>query len=360
MADSSALQRIQASVLDEYTNKGVLEDFVFRHREMTSIAAGLIVKKQGNKDFFTQMSLARNPNYQGFGIGDTWKIKNFKGYPKAQWQMKEHVITVPLSEQEKAYGDSGLQLFDITKHVVTTTEKSLSDNLADDFILSDGTGDDGKRGMGLEVIVGDKSSPWPIVGGLDTREHPWWQSIIKRPEISFPEIDLADPTTPWTYGTDTNSVTNPFNSADTVPWQLLTLDMVDEYIDLARKVGPGPKFCLTTTEIIRRMLKLIRAEAGEASLVRVQGSTLYAGHEHVVYRDVTFMQDRAVKRGDMYWLTGEGDSLAIRVLPSHWMKNLPWQRPVDQGVDYSAIYAWWQMYSQNRRNLGKFIRVAHK
>lgn len=354
------LTRLQASTLEDYVNGGATEDMVFSSTPFLTYveSSGMIVRKAGGKLFRSNIRLARNENYQGFGPDDTWVIKPFRGYTRAEWEMKEHVIPASLSAQDQAYNDGDVSIFDIVKDVVDVTNKSLADELNYDLLLSDGTGDGSKRAHGMNFIIGDKDSLYPVVGDIDARQYPWWQSVVKRPAITYPKITRRDPSAAWTYGVETDLVQNPFTASTDVTWQPLTLSLIDEMVDTLKKYGPGPEVCVTTTEIQRTLIRLVKAEG---ILVWNQAGTstdtLVGGHEHVMYRGVRFIVDQMCPDGTMFFINSE--SLKVRVHPEYWMKARPWQEPFDQATKYMAIFAWYQMYSIDRRHLGKIERVAH-
>lgn len=354
------LTRLEASTLEDYVNSGATEDMVFSSTPFLTYVqnSGMIVKKAGGKLFRSNIRLARNENFQGFGADDTWVIKPFRGYTRAEWEMKEHVIPASISAQDEAYNDGDVSVFDIVKDVVDVTNKSLADELNYDMIMSDGSGDGGKRAHGMNYLIGDATSEPAIVGDISAVQYPWWQSPVKRPGYTYPTIARRDPSTTWTYGTETDLVQNPFASGADVTWQPLTLSLVDEMVDLLKKYGPGAEVCVTTTEILRTMIRLVKAEGILVWNQAGSGTdTLVGGHEAVIYRGIRFVTDDMCPQGSMFFVNSE--SLKVRVHPEYWMRARPWQEPYDQATKYMAIFAWYQMYVVDRRGLGKIEKVAH-
>lgn len=355
MAGSLDLDRIAASTIEDYVNNGALEDQVFTATPwLTYVQNKLIERKATGDTFKSNFSLGRNENFQSYGPYQTWTFTPDKGYGRAEWKRREHVITATISGQEEEYNSGPGAMWDVVENVVKRTTMSLQEQLEKLMIQSVGGP---KTAHGLELLIGDASSTYTTVGGLDCRDAPWWQSIIKRPGQTFPVIDWENIDTAWTYGTTADTTQNPWDSLDSTPWQVLTLDMLDEMVDLMSIQDDGTKrVLLTTKEIKRAIIRLMKAE-GVQTLKDTTG-TLVGGFDNVVYQNMTVIDSIRVKKGDI-WVVNEKD-LTVRVHPNRWLKTRPWISPYDQDAKYMAIFAWWQMYTNNRRGLAKFEKVSHK
>ena len=351
--------KLVVSTLEDYINGGVLEDVVFTKTPFLEYAQrNLIEKKPAGEIFRVNIRTGRNNNFQGYGPLQTWTFQPDKGYTRAQYDRKEHVITAVISGQEEEYNTGDLALFDIVKETTDKLTMSLEEDLEKRLIRNHGqTVDQSKEAHGLELLVGDSLSTYTKVGNIDALDAPWWQSIVKRPGYDFPVIDWENIFTAWTWPTDTNTTQNPYDAADVVNWQALTLDMIDQMITYLNLAGEDAKLCLTTPDIKQAMVRLLKANGYQVQR-DTSGKMVGATRDNVVYRNIVFVDSIRVKKGDMFFLCDEG--IKIRVHPNKWMVTRPWISPYDQDAKYMAVYAWFQMYSVDRRSLGKIEKVAHK
>lgn len=351
-------ERIVDLALQDYYNQGSIQNKSFANRTITTMASRWIERKPTGKTFEEGHAMGRNSTYKGFGPRDTFDTVNFGNFPKGKWTMKEHVISLDYTDQDEIYNKAGNSLLSLVNFYTEATDKSLADSLGDDWILSDGTGDDGKRGHGFKLLFGDATDDaGREVGGLLASDHPWHQAIVKRPGKGLPSVDLRDPMAAWTFPTDTTlDVNDPFSLSET--WQLFNLDVLDEYLDLQMKLGNEVTWCLTTDKIFRRAKKLIRASDGNLETVTLSSGTLTVPKiEAINYKGCVFTWDYMVPDGEMFF--GNDMNLKIRVQPDAWLRKFPFQRPHNQGVNYGYIYAWWQMYTTKRNALGRFTKVSH-
>lgn len=356
MAGQLDLDRLVASTIEDYVNGGGLEDQVFTMTPFLTFVQNKLIERKATGDTFkSNFSVGRNNNFQGYGPYQTWTFAPDRGYARAEWKRREHVITAVVSGQEEEYNSGPGAMWDVVENIVNRTTMSLQEDMEKNMIQSVGTP---KLAHGLELLIGDASSLHTTVGGLDCRDAPWWQSIVKRPQLSFPIIDWENVDTAWTTVADTsNNTTNPFDSGDATVWQTLTLDMLDEMVDLMSIQDDGVKrVMLTTKEIKRALIRLMKAE-GVMTLKDTTG-TLVGGFDNVVYQGMTVIDSIRVPKGTIY-IINEKD-LRVRVHPNRWLKTRPWISPYDQDAKYMAIFAWYQMYTNNRRGLAKFEKVSHK
>lgn len=354
MAGSLDLDRLVASTIEDYVNGGELEDQVFtRTPFLTYVQNHLLERKATGDTFRENFSLGRNENFQGYGPYQTWTFTPDRGYGRSEWKRKEHVITATISGQEEEYNSGPGAMWDVVKDVTMRATKSLQERIEKTLIQSVGGP---KLAHGLELLIGDASSTYTTVGGLDCRDAPWWQSLVKRPGYAWPVIDWENIDTAWTYPTVTDTTQNPWNAADTDPWQVLTLDVLDEMVDLLSVQDEGTKrILLTTKEIKRAIIRLMKAE-GMMTLKDTTG-TLVGGYDNVVYQGMTIIDSIRVERGDIWVINSE--DLKVRVHPNRWLKSRPWISPFDQDAKYMAIFAWFQMWTPNRRGLAKIEKVSH-
>lgn len=358
MASTTDIEKLPASVLEDYVNNGDMEDVVFTATPfLTWVQKHCIEKKAGGETFRGQIRTGRNNNWQGYGPYQTWVFQPDKGYARPIWNRREHVITATLSGQEEEYNSGEMTTFDIVEETISKATKSLMEKIEKVTIQNDGTIP--REAAGLALLGGDALSLYTNVGGIDSRDAPWWQSIIKRPGYGLPVINWEDNSVPWTYPTETNTTTNPFDSTDvTSVWQFLTLDMLDEMVDLMKNVDPSeaPMLLLTTSEIKRAIIRLVKADG--AVVQRDTTGTLVGGYDNVVYRNLTIIDSVRCPRGTMYFLSN--DSFRVRVTPNRWLSTRPWATPYDQDAKYMGIFAWFQCYTLDRRGIGIFTNVSHK
>lgn len=361
MATNDGYSKLLDVALDEWYNENDIQNMSFANRTITTMASKWIERKNCGKQFRSKHALGRNTSYKGFGPRDTFNTSSFGSFPEGLWEMKEHVITLDIPDQEKIYNNNEYGILDLAKFYTETTDKSLADSLGDDWLLSNGEGDDGKRGHGFALLFGDATSDaGRKVGDMLASQYPFHQAVIKRPSLTLPVINLRDPMAAWTTAADTSlDVTNPFDSGDTDPWQLFTLDGMDEYLALQQTLGNDVTWCLTTDKIFRRVKKLIRASDGNLQTVTLSSGTISVPKIQAInYQGVIFTWDYMVPDGEMYF--GNDSNLKIRVHADAWLRKFPSQRPHNQGVDYGYIYAWWQMYTNKRNALGRWTKVSHK
>lgn len=350
------ISKLVISTLEDYVNSGQLEDVVFTKTPFLEyVQKNMVERKSGGEVFRINIRTGRNNNFQGYGPYQTWTFAPDKGYTRAQYDRKEHVITASISGQEEEYNAGDVEVFDLVQETVTKLNNSLEEDLEKVIIQYDGTVP--KVAHGIQLLVGDKNSAITKVGGIDCVDAPFWQSIIKRPGYDFPVIDWENPMTAWTWPTDTNTTQNPYDALDATSWQALTLDMIDQMIMYLNLSGENPKLVLTTPDIKQAMVRLLKAN-GYTVQRDSSGSMVGQTRDNVVYRNLVFIDSIRCKKGDMWFLNNE--CLKMRVHPNRWMTTRPWTTPYDQDAKYMAVYAWFQVYARDRRGLGKFEKVAHK
>ena len=350
------ISKLVISTLEDYVNGGELEDVVFTKTGfMEYVNKNMLERKGMGEVFRVNIRTGRNNNFQGYAPYQTFNFQPDKGYARAQYDRKEHVITASISGQEEEYNTGDVALFDLVKETTDKLDKSLPEDIERILIQFDGTIP--KYAHGLQLLVGDANSTFTKVGNIDCLDAPWWQSIVKRPGYDFPVIDWENIWTAWTWPTDTNTTQNPYDSVDATPWQALTLDMLDQMITYLDLAGENAKLCLTTPDMKQAIVRLLKAN-GYVVQRDASGSMVGATRENVVYRNIVFVDSIRVRKGDMWFLNNE--CLKVRVHPNRWMTSRPWVTPYDQDAKYMAVYAWFQMYTSDRRGLGKFEKVAHK
>lgn len=351
------LDRLVASTLEDWVNDGDAEDVVFTRTPFLTYTMNKLIERKASGDTFkSQFRTGRNNNFQGYGPYQTWTFQPDRGYARAEWKRKEHVLTASISGQEEQYNTGSETLFDLVEEVTEKATMSLQEDVERMTIRNDGTNP--KQAHGLELLVGDASSALQVVGGIDCRDAPWWQSMVKRPGSTWPSIDWENIETAWTYGTGEPTTINPAGDNGTT-WQQLTLDLLDEVVDLLNiPLGQGEnnRILLTTPQLKRAIIRLMKADG--VTILKDTSGTLVGGHDNAIYRNLTIIDSIRVKAGDIYILNDA--ALKLRVHPTRWMTTRPWISPYDQDAKYMAIYAWCQMYTRDRRCHAKLERVTHK
>lgn len=354
----------EATDFAEQLNKGSLDHVILSDKNpfLTYVQNSGSMEDGRMKRWGKNLTDATNDAYTGFLCNeDVRPPTRFKGVGVTDWSMNEHVIPLDICVQEEMYDvPDHAPLSDSIKEKLDVTTMSLAKALNKQMQV-------GPLGVpatspGYLWLIDDALGANHNVGGIDNRDNAWWQSLVKRPGSSWPLINHDDYSQAWTYLTTADTVVNPFNAADPVPWQEFTIfGILDKYLEQARELstGGGDKmYCWMTPELHTKLMQLIKAEAGICTLLSKQGDTIIGDAEHVVYRGITFVVSYVLPRGTITFINPY--DLKFRKHPAMWLRARPWIEAERAQRKTMMINAWWGPHiAGSPMGLARVERLSH-
>jgi len=285
-----------------------LVDNVFSARPLVYFLkkAGQVRVVNGGNKIVLPLMYGQNSTAGSYSAYDSISITPQTGITAAEYNWKQYAATIAISGIEEAQNSSEEAIIDLLEAKTFQAEETITEQMDQMFIQSDGTGNSGKDWLGLEILVRDAQA---TVGGIDASTDAWWESYV---EGTAGSLTLADMRTAY------NSVA----------------------------VGNDqPNVILTEQTLFEAYEDLLQSQERF-----MDASTADGGFQNLLFKGAPVVYDDYVNTGDMYFLNtkyirlvGHGDN---------WFKPTPFVRPDNQDARYAQILCYGELTISNRARQG--------
>lgn len=285
-----------------------LVDNVFSARPLVFFLkkAGQVRVVNGGNKIVLPLMYGQNSTAGSYSAYDSISITPQTGITAAEYNWKQYAATIAISGIEEAQNSSEEAIIDLLEAKTFQAEETITEQMDQMFIQSDGTGNSGKDWLGLEILVRDATA---TVGGIDASVDSWWESYV---EGTAGSLSLADMRTAY------NSVA----------------------------VGNDqPNVILTEQTLFEAYEDLLQSQERF-----MDASTADGGFQNLLFKGAPVVYDDYVNAGDMYFLNtkyirlvGHGDN---------WFKPTPFVRPDNQDARYAQILCYGELTISNRKRQG--------
>lgn len=285
-----------------------LVDNVFSARPLVYFLkkAGQVRVVNGGNKIVLPLMYGQNSTAGSYSAYDTIDITPQTGITAAEYNWKQYAATIAISGIEEAQNSSEEAIIDLLEAKTFQAEETITEQMDQMFIQSDGTGNSGKDWLGLEILVRDATA---TVGGIDASVDSWWESYV---EGTAGSLDLA-------------SMRTAYNSV---------------------AVGNDqPNVILTEQTLFEAYEDLLQSQERF-----MDASTADGGFQNLLFKGAPVVYDDYVNAGDMYFLNtkyirlvGHGDN---------WFKPTPFVRPDNQDARYAQIICYGELTISNRKRQG--------
>jgi len=285
-----------------------LVDNVFSARPLVYFLkkAGQVRVINGGNKIVLPLMYGQNSTAGSYSAYDSISITPQTGITAAEYNWKQYAATIAISGIEEAQNSSEEAIIDLLEAKTFQAEETITEQMDQMFIQSDGTGNSGKDWLGLEILVRDAQA---TVGGIDASVDSWWESYVDGGAAS---LSLADMRTAY------NSVA----------------------------VGNDqPNVILTEQTLFEAYEDLLQSQERF-----MDASTADGGFQNLLFKGAPVVYDDYVNTGDMYFLNtkyirlvGHGDN---------WFKPTPFVRPDNQDARYAQILCYGELTISNRARQG--------
>lgn len=285
-----------------------LVDNVFSARPLVFFLkkAGQVRVVNGGNKIVLPLMYGQNSTAGSYSAYDSISITPQTGITAAEYNWKQYAATIAISGIEEAQNSSEEAIIDLLEAKTFQAEETITEQMDQMFIQSDGTGNSGKDWLGLEILVRDAQA---TVGGIDASTDAWWESYV---EGTAGSLSLADMRTAY------NSVA----------------------------VGNDqPNVILTEQTLFEAYEDLLQSQERF-----MDASTADGGFQNLLFKGAPVVYDDYVNTGDMYFLNtkyirlvGHGDN---------WFKPTPFVRPDNQDARYAQILCYGELTISNRKRQG--------
>lgn len=285
-----------------------LVDNVFSARPLVFFLkkAGQVRVINGGNKIVLPLMYGQNSTAGSYSAYDSISITPQTGITAAEYNWKQYAATIAISGIEEAQNSSEEAIIDLLEAKTFQAEETITEQMDQMFIQSDGTGNSGKDWLGLEILVRDATA---TVGGIDASVDSWWESYV---EGTAGSLSLADMRTAY------NSVA----------------------------VGNDqPNVILTEQALFEAYEDLLQSQERF-----MDASTADGGFQNLLFKGAPVVYDDYVNAGDMFFLNtkyirlvGHGDN---------WFKPTPFVRPDNQDARYAQILCYGELTISNRKRQG--------
>lgn len=285
-----------------------LVDNVFSARPLVYFLkkAGQVRVVNGGNKIVLPLMYGQNSTAGSYSAYDSISITPQTGITAAEYNWKQYAATIAISGIEEAQNSSEEAIIDLLEAKTFQAEETITEQMDQMFIQSDGTGNSGKDWLGLEILVRDATA---TVGGIDASTDSWWESYV---EGTAGSLDLA-------------SMRTAYNSV---------------------AVGNDqPNVILTEQTLFEAYEDLLQSQERF-----MDASTADGGFQNLLFKGAPVVYDDYVNTGDMYFLNtkyirlvGHGDN---------WFKPTPFVRPDNQDARYAQILCYGELTISNRARQG--------
>lgn len=291
-----------------------LEDNIFSNLPLWYFLneAGHIKKVSGGAFIREPVMYAGNDTVGSYHGYDPIPTTPQEGISSATYEWAEFAGSIAISGREEAQNSSEEQIIDLLEAKVEQLELSLTEEL-DRLSFLDGTGNDGKDPLGLDVLVDATST----VGGIDRSAEAWWEAHVADAQPLHATAGIASLNTAY------NSVTRGTYAPD---FELTTQALFEVYESL-----------------LEPNLRYANTKVGDA------------GFQNLVHKGVPVVFDPYCQESTWYFLNSR--NLYIKAHKDVWFKNTPFKENTNQNARYSQILLMYQLVTNNARFNAKLTNV---
>lgn len=285
-----------------------LIDNVFSARPLVYFLkqAGQIRTIAGGAKIVVPLLYGQNSTAGSYSSYDSIDITPQTGITAAEYSWKQYAATIAISGIEEAQNSSEEQVISLLEAKTFQAEETITEQMDDMFINSDGSGNSGKDWLGLAKLVKDQ---YAVVGGIDADSDAWWASWV---EGTAGSLTLADMRSAY------NSVSVGNDSPNMI---LTTQALFEAYEDLLQ---PQERF--------------------------MDSKTADGGFQNLLFKGAPVTYDNYVSAGDMFFL----NTKYIRLVghSDNWFKPTPFVRPNNKDARFAQILCYGELTISNRSRQG--------
>jgi hypothetical protein len=282
---------------------------------------GFIGKSGG--DFISgPIEYALNTTVQSYSDTDEFSTTRVDVFDRYEYQWKEYVGTVLMSELEKDRNAGEGQVFDLLPAKMESLRKSLRRKLNEDA-YGDGTGNSGKAITGLAALV--SSTPTTgTVGGINRANFSFWRNQQTSGAQSSSAFDNLRATMRSIYNLCSNGVSEDH-----------------------------PSFGVTDRTVFEGYESLL--VANERFTDKKDGDGAFK-NERLKFKGMMLSYDTSCTASTMYFLNPEFYKWIYKT--GAWMKGRPAVNPANQTVDIFAVRSMLNTIATQPRRLGVLTAIT--
>jgi hypothetical protein len=282
---------------------------------------GFIGKSGG--DFISgPIEYALNTTVQSYSDTDEFATTRVDVFDRYEYQWKEYVGTVLMSELEKDRNSGEGQVFDLLPAKMESLRKSLRRKLNEDA-YGDGTGNSGKAITGLAALV--SSTPTTgTVGGINRANFSFWRNQQTSGAQSSSAFDNLRATMRSIYNLCSNGVSEDH-----------------------------PSFGVTDRTVFEGYESLL--VANERFTDKKDGDGAFK-NERLKFKGMMLSYDTSCAASTMYFLNPEFYKWIYKT--GAWMKGRPAVNPANQTVDIFAVRSMLNTIATQPRRLGVLTAIT--
>jgi hypothetical protein len=282
---------------------------------------GFIGKSGG--DFISgPIEYALNTTVQSYSDTDEFATTRVDVFDRYEYQWKEYVGTVLMSELEKDRNSGEGQVFDLLPAKMESLRKSLRRKLNEDA-YGDGTGNSGKAITGLAALV--SSTPTTgTVGGINRANFSFWRNQQTSGAQSSSAFDNLRATMRSIYNLCSNGVSEDH-----------------------------PSFGVTDRTVFEGYESLL--VANERFTDKKDGDGAFK-NERLKFKGMMLSYDTSCTASTMYFLNPEFYKWIYKT--GAWMKGRPAVNPANQTVDIFAVRSMLNTIATQPRRLGVLTAIT--
>lgn len=266
--------------------------------------ADQIKKIAGGHKIVTPLIYGQNTTVKSYSMYDDLDITPQDGISAAEYPWAQASGSISISGYEERVNRGDEEVVDLLEAKIMQTEETLTEWLDEQFITSNGTGNNGKDPLGLPRLVGQNST---AVGGIDPAAggNEFWQSTINTA----------------TEALGIGRLTNTYNTvsvgADKPGFGLAPQDLYEKYESLLQ---PMQRF--------------------------TDSKVADAGFQNLMFKGSPVCYDNYVAAGDWWWLNPK--YLRIVAHKDAWFTPTPFVKPNNKDARYAQIILQFQLVCSNR------------
>lgn len=320
---------IMATTMQEYAP--TLENQCFENQPFLNwlMSNGNVRDYTGGRSIVCPLIYAENSTCTSYSNYDTIPVTPQKGIGAAEFMLKQAACSISLCGFEECVNQGANEVIDLVDAKMMQAQRTLEAHFNRQFILSDGTGNNGKDMNGLANLIGDEYRS-PQVGNIDGSDPAcdFWRSQIF-------DCGLNEAIA--------NGTEKPEGKA-------LTLDWMDEVFMCISDGADRPDLILTDKKTFRFYKSLLAPNQMFTNTMSAD-----AGFTSITFNGISMIWDDNVPEGTMYFLNSRYIQLRRKV--GRWFTVTPFIRPVNQDARYAQILMFGQLVIKNRKRQGAICNI---
>jgi|TARA_R110000851_G_scaffold42167_6_gene105072 hypothetical protein len=278
--------------------------------------AGRVKDFAGGQQIVEPIIYAGNSTFSSYSGYDTLDVTAQTGITAATFAPKQAYASIAIDGYTQMVNAGPEEVIDLLEAKMMQTTETITEEMDQMLITSDGTGNSGKDWLGLAALVGDATVGPATVGGIVVADNAWWRSQVD--DVGAGALVLSDMNT---------MVNNCSNGVD------------------------RPDLILTSQKQFEAFESLITPQ----QMFRDQ-SIANAGFRNLLYKDIPIVYDGNVADDDMYFLNSK--YLKLRPNRRTWFTTTPFVRPHNQDAIYAQVLLGGQQTVNNRSRQGLMHNIG--